>query len=53
MTLRGPNSNLFDTNPDILFNHPMLVNLRKQLLDPVSEPPNICKNCNLLGEPGW
>ena len=53
MTLRGPNSNLFDTNPDILFNHPTLVNLRKQLLDPVSEPPNICKNCNLLGEPGW
>jgi len=26
---------------------------RKQLLDPVSGPPNMCKDCSLLGEPGW
>ena len=53
--LQGPNSNLFDceNNPDALFNHKTLVNIRKQLLDPISEPPNICKNCNLLGESGW
>ncbi len=53
LTLQGSNSNLFDTKPEILFNHPTLMNLRKQLLDPASKPPNMCKNCNLLGEPGW
>ena len=53
MKLQGFKSNLFDCEPDVLFNHPTLVNIRKQLLDPISEPPNMCKNCNLLGEPGW
>lgn len=51
--LEGPNSNLFDNEPDIVFNHPTLVSMRKQLLDPGSEAPQACKNCNLLGEPGW
>lgn len=53
MTLHGPDSNLFDSNPDSVFNHPTLVAMREQLLDPGREPPDICKTCNLLGEPGW
>ncbi len=55
MRLGGPNSNLFETenHPEALFNHPTLVNLREELLDPKSEPPEMCKSCNLLGEPGW
>lgn len=53
MTLQGPDSNLFDSNPDSVFNHPTLVAMREQLLDPGREPPDICKACNLLGEPGW
>lgn len=55
MKLRGPNSNLFETedNPEALYNHPTLVNLREKLLDPKSEPPEMCKDCALLGEPGW
>lgn len=52
-TLQGPNSNLFDNEPDIVFNHPTLVSMRQQLMDHKSEPPDICKTCNLLGEPGW
>lgn len=53
--LKGPNSNLFECedSPDILFNHPTLVSLRKQLLDDAAAPPDICKNCNLIGDPGW
>ena len=55
LSLKGPNSNLFETehDPDVLHNHPTLVNLRKQLLDSVTEKPNMCKDCSLLGEPGW
>jgi hypothetical protein len=52
-TLQGPNSNLFDSDPDALFNHPTLVTMREQLLRPGCDPPDICKNCNLLAEPGW
>lgn len=51
--LQGPNSNLFETEPNILFNHPTLVNMRKQLLTPKIDPPIPCKTCNLLEEPGW
>lgn len=53
MTLQGPNSNLFDGEPDIIFNHPMLVSMRKQLMNDGCQPPDICKTCNLLGDPGW
>jgi hypothetical protein len=51
--LHGPHSNLFDGEPDAVFNHPTLVRMREQLLAPGREPPDICKTCNLLGEPGW
>ncbi len=51
--LRGLHSNLFEASADEVFNHPRLVEMRKQLLDPKSEPPGICKTCNLLGDPGW
>lgn len=51
--LQGPHANLFDSAPDDVFNHPTLVSLREQLLDPARAPPDMCKNCNLLGEPGW
>ncbi|MGA7743392.1 MAG: radical SAM protein [Polyangia bacterium] len=53
MMLRGPDSNLFDAAPDVVFNHPTLVTMRQQLLDPERDPPEICKTCSLLGEPGW
>jgi len=51
--LQGPNSNLFDAEPDVVFNHPTLVGMREQLLDPESDPPEVCKTCNLLGDAGW
>jgi hypothetical protein len=51
--LKGPHGNLFDGQPDDVWNHPILVTMREQLRDPGSEPPDICKTCNLLGDPGW
>jgi hypothetical protein len=51
--LKGPHGNLFDGQPDDVWNHPVLVKMREQLRDPGSEPPDICKTCNLLGDPGW
>lgn len=51
--LPGPGNNLFSGEPDVVFNHPLLVNMREQLIDPDDPPPEICKNCNLLNEPGW
>lgn len=51
--LPGPNNNLFSGEPDVVFNHPLLVTMRQQFIDPVSAPPEICKNCNLLDEPCW
>lgn len=53
MMLKHPNNNLFSSSPDIVHNHPTVVTMRKKLLDPRCEPPDICKTCNLLGEPGW
>jgi hypothetical protein len=52
-TLKGINSNLFESEPDIVFNHPALVGMREQLMDSRRDPPDICKTCNLLGWPGW
>jgi organic radical activating enzyme len=51
--LKGPGGSLFSGPPDFVFNHPTLVTMREQLLDPGREAPDICKTCNLLGEPGW
>lgn len=51
--LTGPNSNLFDADPDTVFNHPRLVAMRRQLLAPGCDPPEVCLSCNLLGDPGW
>ena len=53
--LQGKNSNFFENyyNPEGIINHPTLVNLRKKLIDKNSEPPEMCKNCNLLNESGW
>lgn len=53
ITLQGPNSNLFEGPPDAVFNHPTLVKMREQLLDYKSGPPQLCRTCNLLEEPGW
>ena len=51
--LPKPNNNLFDGEPDVIFNHPLLVKMREQLMDPVCPPPEVCRGCNLLGETGW
>jgi hypothetical protein len=51
--LAGNNSNLFESKPDDIYNHPTFLEMREKLLDPNCEAPEICKNCNLLGEPGW
>jgi len=51
--LPAPDNNLFVGEPDTIFNHPLLVKMREQLLDPEGPPPKICQNCNLLGEQGW
>jgi hypothetical protein len=53
MVLQGPHSNLFNSDPGLVINHPTLVAMRKQLLDRECEPPVICKTCNLLGDSGW
>jgi cyclic pyranopterin phosphate synthase len=49
----GAFSNLFDDAPDIVFNRPVVVAMREQLMDPRREPPAMFKTCNLLGDPGW
>lgn len=51
--LSGSEGNLFQSDADVVFNHPRLVAMRKQLLDPNAEPPGPCAHCNLLGETGW
>jgi pyruvate-formate lyase-activating enzyme len=51
--LSGPNSNLFDGAPDAILNHPTFVSMRRKLLDPLSDPPDPCKSCNLLSDSGW
>ena len=51
--LPKPDNNLFDGESDVIFNHPLLVKMRGQLLDPESPPPEVCRGCNLLGESGW
>lgn len=51
--LKGPHSNLFASQPDEVWNHPTLVRMRGQLQERASEPPDICKTCNLLADPGW
>jgi MoaA/NifB/PqqE/SkfB family radical SAM enzyme len=51
--LRGPHGNLFEGQPDDVWNHPTLMKMREQLRKRGSEPPDICKTCNLLGDPGW
>lgn len=51
--LEGANSNLFRSEPETIFNHPTIVDMRKKLIDAECEPPDICKTCNLLGDPGW
>lgn len=48
-----PNNNLFAAEADVVYNHPIMVDMRKKLLDPQSEPPDYCKTCNLLGDSGW
>ncbi len=52
-TLTGPDSRLFDTAPDVLWNHPKLVEMRRGLLAPNAEPPEECRGCNMLDDPGW
>jgi organic radical activating enzyme len=51
--LGGESSNLFSAGADVVFNHPVFTGMRNKLLDADSAPPKICRNCNLLGEPGW
>lgn len=51
--LPAPGGNLFEGDRDAVHNHPILVKMREQLLDPDAEPPEMCKSCNLLGDPGW
>ncbi len=50
--LGGASGNLFEAGIDA-YNHPLMVDMRKQLMDPEVDPPEICKDCNLLGDPGW
>ena len=51
--LGGLHSNLFKSAPEAVLNHPTLVTMRRQLLTPGCEPPEVCRTCNLLGETGW
>jgi|TARA_B100002003_G_scaffold251844_1_gene298072 organic radical activating enzyme len=51
--LEGENSNLFEAEPSALFDHPTWKELRGNLMDPTLAPPELCKDCNLLGDPGW
>lgn len=51
--LSGPKSNLFEAEPNEIYNHPTLVSMRKDLIAINTPPPDLCKDCNLLNEPGW
>lgn len=51
--LKGVNSNLLYDKPEKIINHKTLVDMRSKLLSKKGEPPEICKNCNLLNESGW
>ena len=51
--LPDPGSNLYEGPPDVIFNHPLLVDMRTQLLDPSCPPPQACRYCNLLEDKGW
>jgi organic radical activating enzyme len=51
--LPGEEANLFRDDPDVLYNHPTMVAMRRQLLDPTAPAPEMCRSCNLLGDPGW
>ena len=51
--LQGEDANLFRADADVVYNHPTMVAMRQQLLDPSAAPPEICRSCNLLGDPGW
>ena len=51
--LSGPKSNLFNAEPNEIYNHSTLVAMRKELISPNTPPPDLCKDCNLLNEPGW
>jgi organic radical activating enzyme len=51
--LKGDFSNLFAGKNDLLFNNDALIQIRDGLLSNDKPPPEICKGCNLLSEPGW
>jgi hypothetical protein len=53
VALEGVGSNLFEAPADVIFNHPAMVEMRTQLLDPQAPPPSMCRQCNLLEDPGW
>lgn len=51
--LSGGNHVLFRSEPEDIYNHPVVVRMRERLLDPDGDPPEVCRTCNLLDEPGW
>ncbi len=51
--LEGNYSNLFDTEPELLYNHSTLVDLRTNLINPKTAAPEMCQSYNLLNDLGW
>lgn len=51
--LSAPPCNVFQDSAEAIFNHPTLVRMRTQLLACTEPVPDACRQCNLLGEPGW
>jgi len=45
--------NIFTSTLDEIYNHPFVIELRKNLLDKSITVPSICQTCNLLNETGW
>jgi len=48
-----PYVNIFTSSVDEIYNHPSVVELRKNLLDKSVPAPDVCQTCNLLNEVGW
>jgi len=53
ITLIIPNVNIFTSTCDEIYNHPSVIEIRKNLLDKSIPAPEICKTCNLLNETCW
>ena len=46
-------ANIFSSPTAEVYNHTKMIHMREKMLDKQSDPPEVCKSCNLLADPGW